>query len=309
MAAVEDTAPVDFDDYDFDDFDEEDYETLPCSFKYVRICLLLPSVNGFLNAFLWPAYSLYFEEMGWPLVRAGLSITVGFGSRVFLQQLQLRSGYWMIVPLSAIHLAIVVLGLVFQTSEWAVFLQIVAWLAIDPTCAIEGIAFDTFGDSETQARQATSTVSGLRVPQQWVLSVFTIAFACSCTFGGILYDLGSWTGVAMYHLILQGLMLVLLALEPACRHSFMRVFFADADEEMDLDPENAETKGKKSKGSKDPFEIGDQMFIAVIPDAPEIKLPSAVDELQIEEVTGTEDGKREKSQSLGAQKHIGPEIL
>eukprot|EP00438_Fugacium_kawagutii_P001943 Skav226038 [mRNA] locus=scaffold2502:166242:172291:- [translate_table: standard] len=217
MAAVEDTEPEDFD--DFDDFDDEDYETLPCSFKYVRICLLLPAVNGFLNAFLWPAYSLYFEEMGWPLVRAG-------------------------------------------------------------------IAFDTFGDSETQARQATSTV----------LSVFTIAFACSCTFGGILYDLGSWTGVAMYHLILQGLMLVLLALEPACRHSFMRVFFADADEEMDLDPENAETKGKKSKGSKDPFEIGDQMFIAVIPDATEIKLPSAVDELQIEEVTGTEDGKREKSQ-------------
>lgn len=174
MAVVEETAaPEDLD--DFDDFDE-DYETLPCSFRYVRICLLLPAVNGFLNAFLWPAYSLYFEEMGWPLVRAGLSITVGFGTRVFLQQLQLRSGYWMIVPLSAIHLAIVVVGLIFQTSEWAVFLQIVAWLAVDPTCAIEGIAFDAFGASETQARQATSTVAGQRFPQvlETIFNIFQL---------------------------------------------------------------------------------------------------------------------------------------
>ena len=105
------------DDVDLDDFDlheDDDFETIPCSFKYVRVCLLLPAVNGFLNAFLWPAYTLYFEEMGWPLVRAGLAVSVGFGSRVFMQQLQLRTGYWLIVPLSALHLIIVVFSLILE---------------------------------------------------------------------------------------------------------------------------------------------------------------------------------------------------
>ena len=213
----------------FDGLDsEEDFESLACSFKYVRVCLLLPAVNGFLNAFLWPAYTLYYDEMEWPLVQAGAAVSVGFGSRVLMQQLQLKTGYWLIVPLSLLHLIIVILALIFQTNQWAVFAQLVVWLAIDPTAAIEGIAFDSFGDSEVQARQATSTV----------LSVFTIAFACSCTLGGILYDASGWTGMALYHLSLQGLMTLLLACEPACRQSFMAVFFTKSQQ---LETMTAET--------------------------------------------------------------------
>ena len=207
------------------DFDDDFDESLPCSFTYIRLCLLLPAAVGFLNGFLWPAYALYFEEMGWPLVQAGLAVSVGFLSRSLMQQLQLRTGYWLIVPLSSIHLIVVILALIFQTNEWAVFFQIVVWLGIDPTCSVEGIAFDSFCESEVHARQAASTV----------LSVFTIAFACSCTLGGFLFDFAGWTGMGVYHISLQALVFLLLSCEPACWHSFMAVF-------RSIEPEEAEAE-------------------------------------------------------------------
>ena len=266
------------DGFDFDD-DEDFDEFLPCSFKYIRLCLLLPGLTGFLNGFLWPAYTIYFEEMNWPVVRAGLAVSVGFGSRVFLQQFQLRTGYWLIVPLSAVHLVVVILALVYQEHEWAVFLQIVVWLGIDPTCAIEGIAFDSFCDSEVQARQAASTV----------LSVFTIAFACSCTFGGILYDAGGWTGMALYHISLQGLMTLLLVCEPACRHSFKAVFFGSSEMETDqLGTGQAETGQSKTGG--DP-----PAFVNVVPAPKEVAvrgLPGLVEELEVGTAYKLEEDKQ-----------------
>ena len=106
----------------------------------VVICILLPGLSGLLNALLFPAYSLHFEEMEWPLIRAGMAVTIGFVSRVLVQQMILRAGYWLAVPLCMIHLTFAILALIFTTSEWAVFAQIVCVFGIDPTCAIEGIA-------------------------------------------------------------------------------------------------------------------------------------------------------------------------
>ena len=77
----------------------------------------------------------------------------------------------MIVPMVAIHFIFAVLALIYQTSLWAIFAQIVVLMCLEPTSAIEGIAFDTFGASQVQARQATSTL----------LSVFTISMATSNT--------------------------------------------------------------------------------------------------------------------------------
>ncbi len=145
--------------FDEDDRDE-DYETIPCGWKYVSVCLILPSLNGCLNGFIWPGYTLHFEEMGWPVTNAGLAVTIGFVLRMTTQQMQLRAGYWLIVPLSAIHLTFAILSFFYWNTEWAVFAEIIVAMGIDPTCAIEGIAFDSFGTSEVQARMATSTVSG-----------------------------------------------------------------------------------------------------------------------------------------------------
>ena len=245
------------DDFDFDN--ENNLEPLPCSFSYVKLCLLLPALTGLLHGFLWPAYTLYFDSMHWPLALAGLAISTGFGCRFFLQQCQLRTGYWLIVPLSAIHLIVAILALIYQMYWWAVFAQIVVWLGIDPTCAIEGIAFDSFCDSELQARQATSTV----------LSVFTIAFAFSCTFGGILFDSAGWAGMAVYHISLQGLVLLLLACEPACRHSFVAVFF-----KPEMEPDELAKGGQAQT-------VGTPPVVHVVP-APVAELPCAVEEVKEE---------------------------
>ena len=56
----------------FDDEDFEDFETLPCNLKYVVICLTLPSLNGLLNGFLWPAYTNSFSKQ-WLACGAGRS--------------------------------------------------------------------------------------------------------------------------------------------------------------------------------------------------------------------------------------------
>ena len=75
--------------------EEEDFESIPCSWKYVSVCILLPCLNGSLNGFVWPGYSLHYDAMGWSLVRAGLAVTVGFSVRMTTQQMQLRG--WVLV--------------------------------------------------------------------------------------------------------------------------------------------------------------------------------------------------------------------
>ena len=253
--------------------DEDDLELLPSSFTYLRVCILLPAVNGLLNAFLWPAYAIHFDKMDWPLIHAGAAVSVGFASRVVLQHLLVRTGYWLVVPLSAIHLIVAILPLIFRANQWAVLFQIVVWLGIDPTCAIEGIAFDSFSDSEVQARQATSTV----------LSVFTIAFAVSCAFSGMLLGLSGWRGMTVYHISLQSLIFLLLACEPACWDSFMAVFFKSQSQ---MEPKQPETKGRSPA------------LVQVVPTPKEVTvLPGAVDELQLEDVEKEEDEEEEDEEA------------
>ena len=62
----------DTEDAEDDDFDAlDDVETLPCNLAYVFVRILMPTLNGGLNGFLWPGYSLHFVDMDWPLVMAG----------------------------------------------------------------------------------------------------------------------------------------------------------------------------------------------------------------------------------------------
>ena len=216
-----------------DDFDDEDFESLPCNLKYVVLCLILPALNGLINGFLWPAYTLYFQENGWPVVRAGLAQGLGFCFRALTQQMQLAAGYWLIVPLSVIHLAFAVLGFIYFDQEWAVFAEIVVVFTIDPTCAIEGLAFDTFGNSVVQARKAASTS----------LSVYTICVASACTIGGIAYDFFSWKGTAGFHTICQSLLFFILVIQPSMRQSFMEVCFPVKEQEkMEKDQVESSTR-------------------------------------------------------------------
>ena len=245
-----------------DGLDREDFEKLPCSWTYVVVCIFMPSLTGQLNVILTPAYTLHYEEMGWPLTRAGAAFSIGCGSRALVQQIVLRAGYWIAVPLCMVHLAIVILALIYTTSEWAVFAQIVAVWSIDPSCAIEGIAFDCFGASEVQAKQASSTA----------LSVSTISVALSCTIGGLIYDATGWTGVTAYHCALEGLLVLLLSLQPACRKSFMEVFFPQKDPEVEAAEDQTETSGE-------------MVFKQVVPgQAQAVQLPGATEELHLEEV-------------------------
>ena len=248
---------------DFHDGLDDDFEHLPCSWTYVVVCIFMPSLTGQLNVILTPAYTLHYQEMGWPLTRAGAAFSIGCGSRAIVQQIILRCGYWIAVPLCMVHLAIVILALIYTTSEWAVFSQIVAVWSIDPSCAIEGIAFDCFGASEIQAKMASSTA----------LSVSTISVAVSCTIGGFIYDATGWTGVTAYHCALEGLLVLLLSLQPACRKSFMQVFFPLKD--PDVEP--AEDQGTTG--------TGETVFKQVVPGQSQaVQLPGATEELHLEEV-------------------------
>ena len=255
----------------FDDEDFEDFETLPCNLKYVVICLILPSLNGLLNGFLWPAYTLHFLNNGWPVVRAGLAQALGFSCRVLTQQMQLAAGYWLIVPLSVVHLAFAILGFIYFDQEWAVFAEILVVFTIDPTCAIEGLAFDTFGNSESQARQASSTV----------LSVYTICVASACTIGGIAFDSYGWRGIAAFHTICQSALLFMLAIQPSMRQSFMEVCFPVKEQEK-MEKDQVESS-RRAPSTDD--EVKNMAFMAVLPGAVEEEHnpPDAAGDLVVEE--------------------------
>ena len=253
---------------DLDDFDDEDFETLPCGWKYVSVCLILPYLNGSLNAFLFPGYTLHFEEMGWSVTNAGLAIFMANLLRMITQQMQLRAGYWLIVPLAAVHLTFAILSFFYWNTEWAVFAEIIMALGIDPTCAIEGIAFDSFGASQVQARQATSTV----------LSVFTIAVALSVTIGGTIYDFAGWQGVTAYHSICQGTLLLMLCIQPALRQSFVEVFFGLKEAPEEYSKTEVEESGQKAFNQLVPGEA-----------APPASLPGVVEVVETLEIEDIED--------------------
>eukprot|EP00434_Breviolum_minutum_P000100 symbB.v1.2.000087.t2/scaffold14.1/size489596/12 len=258
----------------WDDEDFEDFETLPCNLKYVVICLILPGLNGLLNGLLWPAYTLHFLNNGWPVVRAGLAQALGFSFRVLTQQMELAAGYWLIVPLGVIHLAFAVLGFIYFDQEWAVFAEILVVFTIDPTCSIEGLAFDTFGNSESQARQASSTV----------LSVYTIGNALACTVGGLAFDFYGWRGMAALHTICQSALLFMLAIQPSMRQSFMEVCFGakELPETMEKDEVESSTRAQKNTDVDSGANGG---FMAVLPGAVEEEHnPPDAGDLVVEEV-------------------------
>ena len=196
-----------------DDFDQED-EDLKWSWTYVQVCLLLPIVDGLINAYCWAALALHYVDMGWPISRSGLSAVIGYTFRPFTQQLQIHFGFWVALPLGLIHLAAVIIGIIY-TDEWAVIIEIGLLQATDATMTVEGIAFDTFKSSEVVARQAGSTV----------LAVFTMSVAASVTIGGVIYDTVGWKGMSLFHLVCLVAMLSLLILQPAVRKSFKEFWF------------------------------------------------------------------------------------
>ena len=81
-----------------DEFDDEEEEQLGFSWNYLTICLLLPALNGLLNGYAWSGLALHYLDMGWPIARAGWPHSVGFICRLVAQQIQLRCGFWVMIP-------------------------------------------------------------------------------------------------------------------------------------------------------------------------------------------------------------------
>jgi hypothetical protein len=77
---------------DLDDFDDE-LEELSWSWRYVSLCLLIPTLNGFINGYCWAGLSLHYREMGWSIARVGTASTFGFIGRIVCQKIQVRYGF------------------------------------------------------------------------------------------------------------------------------------------------------------------------------------------------------------------------
>eukprot|EP00913_Durusdinium_trenchii_P035119 g32853.t1 len=109
---------------------------------YVMVCILMPCLNGMISGYCWSGLTLHYRAMGWPIARAGLGGSLGFMGRIFMQQVQLRLGFWAIIPLNFIHLIGVILGILYTDQEWAVCLEVVLLQSLDAAITIEGLAFD-----------------------------------------------------------------------------------------------------------------------------------------------------------------------
>ncbi|CAE7200324.1 unnamed protein product [Symbiodinium natans] len=188
----------------------ESRERLPCSWRYVSVCILLPALGGGLNGFIYSGYSLYFREMGWDLGIAGICLSLGALGRIFFQQLQMRLGLWTAAPMAATHVALAILVTIFPDKLWAVLGQLLAILFFDTTVTVEVICFEVFAGSENLARQAAGTL----------LASFTVGYAGSATYGGIIYDLWRWTGMSWFHTVASSVNLLLILTMPPVRNSW-----------------------------------------------------------------------------------------
>lgn len=162
-----------------------------------------------------------------------MGCAIGFAFRAVFQQVQLRAGFWVMVPLGIIHLTAAILGIFYTTEEWAVIVEIACLQCLDSAITIEGLAFDVFGLSENLARQASSTL----------LACFTISVASAVTIGGVIYDLAGWQGMSTFHAICQACLLLLFVTQPMCLLSFKEFFFPQPEELEDEEDEEITTAG------------------------------------------------------------------
>ena len=183
------------------------------SWRYVSACILFPVVGGGINVFIYSGYSLYFREMGWELWITGAVVSLGSIGRIFFQQLQLHLGLWTAAPMAAIHLALAALVTIYPDRLWALIGQQLAVLLFDTNVLMEAFCFEVFSESETVARKAASTM----------LASYTVSYACSATYGGIIYDVWSWPGIAWYHTIAASLNFLLIMTMPPVWSSWKKL--------------------------------------------------------------------------------------
>ena len=93
--------------------------------------------------------------------------------------------------MAAVHLTLAILVTIFPDKLWALIGQELGVLFFDTNVLMEAICFEVFSDSEIIARQAAAAM----------LSSYTVSYALSATYGGVIYDLWSWTGISWYHTI------------------------------------------------------------------------------------------------------------
>ncbi|CAE7303320.1 unnamed protein product [Symbiodinium microadriaticum] len=191
--SVEECLDADFDDH------------IPCTWRYVANCFLLPLTNGGVNGFPWSGVALFFQLNGWPLWKLGLCSFAGFGLRVIMALLYLKVGTWVSLVTTTIHLACCVPALINPFADWAVIMEMVALLGLDSMLPNDAIVFYNYCDSETQAQKAASQV----------LQSLVACYATASTLGGLVYDFAGWRGCAAYHLALQMLQAFLIFTEPA----------------------------------------------------------------------------------------------
>lgn len=238
MADAEKGQEIDLDDAEALGEDEID-ERITCSVSYVMICIMLPLMNGLLNSFAWSGFSLYVRKNGWSLSLAGLALSIGCLGRLIVQQVIFRAGIWTCVIFATLQGTIAAIAIAYPDQAIVVFLQAGTIPAFDVTVAIEGLTFDTWSASQEQVGQAQSTV----------LSIFTIAYALAATFGGVIYDAGSWTGISVFHATCCFAQLLVFVVQPAMLKSFRefihRIRGGDGD---DKDENEEEVK-----------ELGDQV--------------------------------------------------
>ncbi|CAE7363707.1 unnamed protein product [Symbiodinium sp. CCMP2456] len=173
--------------------DAEFDDHIPCTWRYIANCFLLPLTNGGVNGFPWSGVALFFQLNGWPLWKLGLCSFAGFGLRVIMALLYLKVGTWVSLVTTTIHLACCVPALINPFADWAVIMEMIALLGLDSMIPNDAIVFYNY----------------------CVLQSLVACYATASTLGGLVYDFAGWRGCAAYHLALQMLQAFLIFTEPA----------------------------------------------------------------------------------------------
>ena len=141
--------------------DDEFDDRIPCNWRYIANCFLLPLTNGGVNGFPWSGVALFFQLNGWPLWKLGVCSFAGFGLRVVMAIMYLKFGTWLSLLSTSVHLAFCVPALINPFAEWAVIMEMIALLGLDSMLPNDAIVFFNYCDSETQAQKAASQAPSL----------------------------------------------------------------------------------------------------------------------------------------------------
>ena len=176
----------------------------------VVLLVVLPTLDMLRLAYMYTALPLHYLDMGWNTEILGILFTLFFVMRLPINWFLTYSGVWLSVPFLVVDFALTIAMVAQPDSKWVVFASCLFAQGTKMIQAYKQLAFQKFAGQPKLHMRAMKMLTTCEV----------VGYSAGTFFGGLLYDMGSWSACAVYQSAITIAMVLLTAWLPSVRQDF-----------------------------------------------------------------------------------------